>query len=145
MTLAAIGYLATLSIGNTASPIVYTAIAEIKSITPNLATVPAVDATHLQSPNATEEMLPGLVKPGTLDFTGNFTGDATQLAILTDMTSRTVYPFQVTWKTAAGVKTATLTGQGFFTKFDVAAIEASKVVEFTAAIQITGSETLVAA
>jgi hypothetical protein len=144
-TQAAIGYLATLSIGDSSSPIGYTAVAELKTIKPNIATVPVIDATHLLSPSATEEMLPGLNKPGTLDFTGNFTGDATQLSILSNTTSRTVFPFKVTWKTAAGVKTATLLGQGFFTKFEIGSIEPSKLVEFDAAMQITGANTLAAA
>lgn len=137
-TQAAIGYLGTFSVGDTASPITYTQVSELKMVKPNLATVPVIDATHLQSPNATEEKLPGLIKPGTIDITGNFTGDATQLAILTSMAARTVYPFKITWKTGSGLLTATITGFGFFSKYDPGSIEPSKLVEFSASIEITG-------
>src|SRR6266702_3718030 len=111
-TKATIGYLATFSVGNSASPIVYTQMAEVKSIKPNLATIPVIDATHLQSPNATQEKLPGLIAPGTVDISGNFIGDTSQLSILGLAESRAVFPFKITAPVNKGTQTYTLTGSG---------------------------------
>src|SRR6266851_1901871 len=115
-TKATIGYLATFSIGDTSSPISYTEMAELKHIKPNLTTVPVINATHLKSPNATEEKLPGLILPGTVDISGNFIGDASQLQILALSKTRTVFPFKITAPINKGAQTYTLTGSGFISK-----------------------------
>jgi hypothetical protein len=140
-TRAVIGYLATFSIGSNASPVVYTPTLEIKSITPNLATIPVIDATNLQSPNATEEKLPGLIKPGTVDIVGSFIGDTTQLAILPLAEARTVFPFKITAPVNSGTQTYTLTGTGFISKYDHDAIEPSKIQDFKMSMEITGTIT----
>ena len=137
-TQATIGYTGTFSVGDAASPIGYTQMAEVKSIKPNLLTVPVINATHLQSPNATEEKLPGLIMPGTLEMSGNFIGDATQLNILTLAQSRAVFPFKVTAPVKSGTMTYTLTGFGFFSKFDNGPIEPSALNAFSATIELAG-------
>lgn len=144
-TKATIGYLATFSTGSNASPIVYTQVAELKSIKPSIATIPVIDATHLLSPNATEEKLPGLIKPGTVDITGNFTGDASQLAILGLAEARTVFPFKITAPTNSGTQTYTLTGTGFISKYEHDSLEPSKLHDFTMSMEITGAVTEVVA
>ena len=63
--------------GDFSSPTDWTAVLEIASITKKNYSIPAIDVTHLTSPNATEEMFPGIIKPGTIQLTGNFIGDAT--------------------------------------------------------------------
>jgi len=141
MSEATIGYLATFSTGDTSSPVTYTEMLEIKSITPNLLTVPAIDATHLKSPNATEEKLPGLIKPGTVDITGNFIGDTTQLDILTLAKARTVFPFKITAPVNSGTETYTCTAEGFISKYALSALEPSKVSEFSMSLEISGSIT----
>jgi hypothetical protein len=138
-TQATIGYLATFSVGDDSSPIEYTEMLEVKTIKPNIATIPVVDATHLQSPNATQEKLPGLIQPGTVDITGNFIGDASQLQILTLAEQRSVFPFKVTAPIASGTKTYTLTGSGFISKYDNGSFEPSKVSEFAMSMEITGT------
>lgn len=140
-TKATIGYLGTFSIGDTSSPIAYTQMAEVKSIKPNLATVPVINATHLLSPNATEEKLPGLVMPGTLDIGGNFIGDATQLQILTLAKARTVFPFQVTAKVNKGTQVYTFAASGFVSKYDTGPIEPSALNAFSLTIEIAGDFT----
>lgn len=141
-TRANIGYLATFAIGTVASPPVYTDMLEIKSITPNLLTVPVVDATHLLSPNATSEKLPGLIMPGTCQITGNFVGDATQLNILSLAEARTVFPFRITEPVdTAGSKTYTLTGTGFVSSYSHNAIQPSALGEFSMTMEITGTLT----
>jgi hypothetical protein len=141
VTKATIGYLSQFFVGDTSSPIGYTAMAECKSIKPNLITVPVIDATHLLSPNATEEKLPGLIKPGTIDVSGNFTGDTSQLNIATLAAARTVFPFKTTSPVNSGTQVFTITGQGFISKYDPGPFEPSKLIEFNLSIEISGAFT----
>ena len=138
-TKANIGYLSTFSVGSQTSPVTYTQMAEIKSIKPNIATIPVVDATHLQSPNATEEKLPGLISPGTIDVSGNFIGDASQLTILTLAQGRTVFPFKITAPMNKGTQVYTLTGVGFISKYEVGPFEPSTLAEFALSMEIAGA------
>jgi len=140
-TKATIGYLSTFSVGSLASPTVYSQMAEIKTIKSSIASIPVVDATHLQSPNATEEKLPGLISPGTVDIGGNFTGDASQLTILTLAQARTVFPFKITAPVNKGTQVYTLTGVGFISKYDVGPFEANTLGEFTMSMEIAGAVT----
>lgn len=139
-TQATIGYQSTFAIGS-GSPTTYTQMAECKSIKPNLITVPVIDATHLLSPNATEEKLPGLIKPGTIDISGNFIGDTTQLSIATLAAARTVFPFKTTSPVNSGTQVFTISGQGFISKYDPGPFEPSKLVEFALSIEISGAFT----
>lgn len=140
MTQAAIGYLATFAVG-AGSPVSFTEMLEIKSIKNSVATIPAIDATHLQSPNATEEKLPGLIKPGTVDITGNFIGDATQLNILTLAKARTVFEFKITAPVNSGTQVYTATGECFISKYENGPFEPSKVSEFMMTVEISGAVT----
>ena len=140
-TRAVIGYLAQFFTGDASSPTVYTSVLEVKSIKPSNYTVPAIDATHLLSPNATEEKLPGLIKPGTVTVMGNFIGDATQLNITTLAEARTVFPWKMTAPVDSGTKTYTLSGTGFVSKYETGPYEASKLNEFTFDLEITGTIT----
>lgn len=140
-TRATIGYLALFFVGDNASPTGYTAMLEVKSIKPNLATIPVINATHLQSPNATEEKLPGLILPGTVDISGNFVGDATQLNILALAVARTVFPYKITSPIDSGTKTYTQTGSGFISKYDNGPMDPSALHEFTMTMEITGTIT----
>src|SRR6185437_496131 len=128
-TKATIGYLSEFFIGDSSSPVNYTSMLEVKSIKQNTMTVPVIDATHLLSPDATEEKLPGLIKPGTVDISGNFIGDTTQLNILALAKTRTVFPFKVTAPVNKGTQTYTATGNGFISKYDNGPFEASKLGE----------------
>lgn len=140
VTKATIGYESTFSIG-AGSPTAYTQMAECKSIKPNLITVPPIDATHLLSPNATEEKLPGLIKPGTIDVSGNFTGAASQLNIAALAAARTVFPFQTTSPVNSGTQVYTIASQGFISKYDPGPFEPSKLIEFALSIEISGAFT----
>lgn len=138
-TKATIGYLAMFFVGDSASPVGYTPMAEVKSIKPSNYTVPAIDATHLLSPNATEEKLPGLIKPGTVDISGNLTGDETQLNISDLAQARTVFPFKITAPINKGTQLYSLFGTGFISKYEAGPFEPSKVQEFAMSMEITGS------
>jgi hypothetical protein len=133
-SLATTGYLAQLLIG---SPL--TAVAELKSFKCNWASVPDVPTSTLLSPNNTEEMLPGMIKPGTIELSGNFTGIASQLAITPLMQAQTVFAFEIKASMQSAAKTYTGTGQGFVNKYEVGAFENNKPTEFSATIQMTGT------
>ena len=140
-TKATIGYLSEFFIGDSSSPVNYPSMLEVKSIKQNTMSVPVIDATHLLSPDATEEKLPGLIKPGTVDISGNFIGDTTQLNILALAKARTVFPFKVTAPVNKGTQTYTATGNGFISKYDNGPFEASKLGEFAMSMEITGTIT----
>ena len=123
------------------SPVTYTAVLEVKSFTNNMAEVPEVAISHLLSPNNTEEMIPGMIKPGTIEVGGNFIGDATQLNFTTLMQNQTVFPFKVLANVQQSAKTYTLTGQGFIKNYKNGPFENNKPVEFSVQVQMTGTYT----
>lgn len=134
------GYGATLYLGTTASPPVYGAspFAELKTFRIAPISVPDVETTTLLSPLNTEEMIPGMIKPGTIELSGNFIGDATQLAITTDAQAQASFSWKAVAPIQQGAKTYTANGIGYFTKYEVGPFEKNKPIEFSASIQITG-------
>ena len=139
------GYLATFLTGSAASPPVYTAVAECATITVPRYTVPDINVTHLLSPNTTEELVPGLLMPGKIAITGNFIGDATQLALDTLAQGQTIFPFQITVPVQKRAKTATISGYGFMTKNEIGPIEPNRKLDFSIEIQMTGFATIAVA
>jgi hypothetical protein len=136
---ASLGYGAIFSTGVLASgSVTYTAVANIASISFEGFTVPEVDVTNLLSPNMTKESIPGLLTPGSISLTGQFTNDAGQAELVTLGTSRTVFPFEVTAALNGG-KTYTLQGNGYVTKLSRGPFEADKSVEFKADIKVSGA------
>ena len=135
------GYKATFGIGNNASPIGFTIMAELASIKPSNFSIPAIDTTHLQSPNATEEMIPGLIKPGTIALSGNFTGDTSQLNISQLAQTQSVFPWKITSPINKGTQVYTAIGFGFIAKYETGPFEPNKKIDFAADIQITGNIT----
>jgi len=125
----------------TGSPPTYTAVLEIKTINKKNYTVPAVDLTHLLSPNATEEMTPGIKKPGTIEITGNFIGDATQLNFNTLAAGQTVFPWQITSPMQKGAKTLTSSGLAFVVDYETGPFEPNKAIDVKVSMQMTGTIT----
>jgi len=113
------------------------AVLEINSITLADYTVAEVDATHLQSPNATEEVIPGLVKTGTIELAGNYLGETTQQSLDTLGQGRTTFAWKIT-APASGVTTLTANGSGFITKMEKGPFEANKKSDLKVTIKITG-------
>lgn len=127
------GYLAQFLIGSPP-----TAIAEIKTFSLDLGSMPEISTTHLLSPGNTEEFIPGMIKPGKATFGGNFIGDATQLNITTLMQAQTIFPFTVKAPVQRNTKTYTCTGSAFVAGYKPGPFENNKAVEFQVEIQITG-------
>lgn len=122
------------------SPTAYTPMAEIATINFADYTVTEVDVTHLQSPNTTEEAIPGLIKPGNIELTGNYIGDATQQNVDTLAIARTVFPWKIT-SPASNATVLTITGSGFITKKATGPMEANAKVSFAATIRVSGAIT----
>ncbi len=135
------GYLAEFLIGNNASPIVYTAIVEIKSFDADPITMAEVPTTHLLSANNTEEFIPSMIKPGATKFSGNFIGDPTQLNITTLAQAQTIFPFKIVAPVQRNTKTYTLVGTGFIKSYKLGPFENNKAAEFQGEIQLTGAYT----
>lgn len=135
---AAIGYGSTFSMGS-GSPITYTEMAEIASISFADYTISEIDVTTLQSPNTTEEAIPGMIKPGTIEMTGNYTGDTSQQNIDTVAIARTIFP----WKIVAALRTGTLTitAYGFIVKKEIGPLEPNKKIDFKLSVRVTGAIT----
>lgn len=66
------GYLTTFAIGDGASPEVFTALAEVVSITPPSDQLDIYEVTHLTSPNRTKEFRAGFSDPGECQVVINF-------------------------------------------------------------------------
>jgi len=135
------GYLATFQIGTTGGSPVYSPIVEIKSFSADLISMPEVENTHLLSPANTEEFVPGMIKPGKVQFTGNLLGDSTQLNISTLAQAQTIFPFKIVAPVQRGTKTYTLTGSGFISAHKIGPFEKNKAIEFQGEIQMTGAYT----
>ena len=137
---AKLGYGSKFYIGDTASPIGYTVLSEIASINFADYTVAEIDVTHLLSPNTSEESIPGLLKPGTIELTGNYTGDATQQNIDTLAVALTVFPWKIT-APASGSQVLTITGYGYITKKETGPFEANKKSDFKVSVRVSGAIT----
>jgi hypothetical protein len=123
------------------SPPAASQIAEIKSITFTPIDVPEVPLTNLTSPNATEEFAPGLIKPGKVSMTGNFTGVASQLQISTLAQGQTEFAFNAELPVQKKTKTYTFASNGYIAHYEVGPIEDNKAMEFKVDIQIQGAYT----
>lgn len=134
---ATIGYLGTFSIG---SPL--TQLTEVVSINFPRYAVPEIGKTHLLSPNATEELMPGLLKPGKISMTGNYLGDTAQASIDTLAQNQSTVPYQITFKVQNGTKTATITGLGYVAKMDIGPVEGEKKLDYAMDFQTTGFSTI---
>lgn len=139
------GYLSTFYTGSAASPPVYTAIAEIKSFSAEPISMAEIPTTHLLSPANTEEFIPSMIKPGKVEFSGNFIGDSTQLNITTLAQNQTIFPLQIKAPMMRNTKTYTFQSNGFISSYKTGPFEINKAIEFSAAIQITGAYTEVVA
>jgi hypothetical protein len=131
-----VGYKTTFEIGDNASPITWTLISEVKSIKGFEMTTPVVDVSHLQSPNFTQEKRPGMIQPGTVELTGNFTYDSSQSMILGLQRSGDLVPFRIQSPVQNMAKTYQLTGRGFISKYTPGTFETTKVNEFTITMEV---------
>lgn len=135
-TLAKRGYGTQLKLGNGASPPLFTAFAEVKSISGFGINKPLEEATHLESPDDTKEYIPGMKDGKTPTFTCNLTtANATILKNLID--SSTNSTFQLVYP-------GTLPDfrfDGTPTDWEIGAATAAGILEVTFQIKIAGAIT----
>lgn len=82
-TQASIGFGTVFEMADEATPTVFVAMGEVISIDPGEDEDEEVEATHMQSPDATREYIPGLTTPGELTVENNYVpGSATDLAFI---------------------------------------------------------------
>lgn len=90
------GFGTLLKIGDGGGTEVFTAIAEVKSITGPNFSLETIDATHMASPNGHREVLPSFKSAGEVNFDVNFLpGVGTQASLFTDFTNRTKRNFKI--------------------------------------------------
>jgi hypothetical protein len=134
------GYATTFAIG---SPPV--AVLEVKTLNIDLISMPEVDKTHLLSPNNTREFAPGMIHPGKISLGGNYIGDSTQLAIVTDAQAQTTFTYTIVSPMQANAKTLTVTGLGYFSGHKIGPFENDKTIDFTGDVQMSGPANFVVA
>jgi hypothetical protein len=121
-------------------------LVEVKHINFPRYTIPDLNVTHLLSPNATEELVPGLMMPGVVDVTGNYIGDPTQVGDIDTLAqAQTVFAWEISMPVQSRGKTATITGRGFFNKHDIGPVEPNRPIEFAISIRTTGFSTVTVA
>ena len=67
-----IGYSTLFAVGGDSSPLAYTNLAEVTNVTPPSISRDAVDASHMQSPNAWREFISGMKDGGEVSLELNF-------------------------------------------------------------------------
>jgi len=120
--------------GGTNGTEVFTAVAEVKSITgPNMSSS-VIDVTNMDSANNTREFISSWIDPGELSFACNFLpANVTQQGLATLMQNRTRRNMQLVWSdTAATVcsMAGLVTGFGITNQLD-AALEANITIKLT--------------
>jgi hypothetical protein len=126
-TSASIGYGSKFQIGTSATPPVWTDIAEVTSITPPALSMDTVDATHMGSPDGFMEYIAGLIDAGEASMEMSFLpANAGQVALITAMVGRTEGNYRILYSDAAATPWVF---KAFVTGFEVS----SAVVDKTTA------------
>lgn len=93
-----IGHGSTFSIGDGGGPEVFTAVAEVASITPPNVSRDTVDATHMGSTEKWRDFVAGLRDPGEMSITINWIpGDSAHDALFAKFTSDTASNFKIVY------------------------------------------------
>lgn len=141
------GYLATLGLtaqAGASSPPGYTLLVNVRSINPDYGKTPNIDISTLQSPSNTQELYPGMIKPGPLELECVFSADTTQTQIYTWQKAQTI----LLWELTSGIKqyasTYVAAGVGYVIAYSPTPFENDKEIGLKVTIQITGpvAETL---
>lgn len=140
MTDAVLGKGTLLKAGDGAGTEVFTAIAEVKSISGPDITRDTVDVTHMESSGNFREYISTLQDGGTMNFDINYIGDnTTQNNLKADMDAGTARNFQLLMpNTGATLFTFTALVVGFSFNFDIESlISASISLKITGVVTIT--------
>lgn len=125
----------------------WTYVGQLKTVKPSNQSVAEDDITNLDSPSAYEEVLPTIIKAGTVEFTGVLPKDASsggfsELSTLRD--ARTITSWRIYEPTATLVSPETIAGywefEGFVQDLDFD-IAFDKAVLFSGKLRRTGPTT----
>lgn len=95
-TNAEIGFGLLMKMLTSTSPDVYTTLGQMKDITPSGFSVDMVDATHNESPDTTEEVIPGIVRTGETSFQIHYDPTSSTMALL-EAAKRVKKTFREVW------------------------------------------------
>lgn len=119
-----------------------TQVKELTNISLSLGTTDDIDITNHDSPDDTEEFVPGIIRVGTIEIEGNFVPtDAGQAALITALQARTAPAAVVV--TLADTGAATFTGTAYVKRFEPGAPVAGKT-SFSASLKASGKITFAA-
>lgn len=140
-TRATIGYGTVFYIATAASPLGFTAVIEMKSVDPGDLTLPKIKATHLLSPNRTEEYISGLFDPSEVTVSGNYIGETSQALIDTIAATGATVNYKITAPIDSGAKVFTRTGAGFISKVKKGPFTNDNPAELMFSLQTSGLPT----
>lgn len=135
-----IGYQSRFKLGNSGSPVVYTAIAEVVSFTPPSITFGEVQTTHLNTPGAMHTYRPTLADPGEVPCTINYIPGGTEDAAMRAMFDRSTRPFEIEYPNGARVRF-----NGFARNFEPGEVELEGLLQASFTIRVSGAPTYFAA
>lgn len=138
---ATIGLATTLSIGNGASPEVFTLVGEIKTINQSGRQVATEDVTNMQS--TAREFIPTLVDSGTYDIAGNYSSsDGGQQAMETAFSTLVNHDFKLQLPISAKAGQTTV-GDLFAFSALIQELDytfaVDKAISFTAKLKVSGA------
>lgn len=110
-TEAEIGYGVLLKMLTSTGPDVYTTLGKQRDVTPPGFSVDMVDATHNESPDATEEVIPGIVRTSDISFQLEYDPVSATTALI-EAAARTLKTFRSVWPDGRYI-----TFSGYITEF----------------------------
>ncbi len=118
-----------------------TEVKELTNIAWDIGTVDDIDITNHDSPDTTEEFVPGIIRVGEINLEGNFVPtDAGQVKLITNLQARTSAAIVIT---CSDTGSATFTGAGYVKSFKPGAPFAGKT-SLTATLKASGKLTFAA-
>jgi hypothetical protein len=120
--------------GSGANPVVFTDLEECTDIQLGGVNVAVVDVTHLLSEG--KESVPGLLDPGTITVTCNYTGGTVQKALYADMLAGRTSPYQLILGGSA--TPITINFNAYVTKYDGPHAKVDGKLELSVGLKITG-------
>ena len=135
-----IGYLTRFKIGNGGSPEVFTAVAEVTTLTPPSQVFGEIQTTHLSTPGATHTYRPTLADPGEVAMTLNYIPGGTEDAAIRALFDRSTRNFEIEYPNGARVQFS-----GFARNFEPQAVELEGLLTANVTIRVSGKPTYIAA
>jgi len=100
-----------------------------------------IDVTTHQSAGGYEEVLPGIIKTGSVPIAGNFyPGDtAGQIGLKSDLDNGTLQTFAISFPATTGTS---FTFSAYVEEFTIGEVDVNGIIPFSASLKITGQPTL---